>query len=400
MEYGMKNIFWYKTVYIALRLPFFIYYKIFHNYHYKKYKPKNRPFMVLSNHNSEGDQFMVGLAIKGHMFFVASEHIIRNGIGGKLIKFLANPIIRKKGAQAKDTIKDITDTLNNGSNVCMFVEGNRSFNGQTGWISPTNGTLVKNSKAALITFRLEGGYFRTPRWAAYKRKGPEFGHVVNEYSIEQLQSMTEDQITQAIRKDLYSNAFDSQKQNPHKYKGKNLAEHLETVLFVCPKCKDIDTLKSDKNLFYCSCGYKVYINEYCAFEDTFGNSPIFENVYDWDMWQRTYLKENISMLRQKYKDQPIFSHEEQTLSIINAMKNAEEINTGTMQLFCDRLVISSKSMENQFLLSDITGFSISLRMTIFFSTADNKYYEIKSGTLRTGVGYLMLYRFLTGRDYI
>ncbi|MDD3092698.1 MAG: hypothetical protein PHV04_01095, partial [Clostridia bacterium] len=78
----MKNLAWFKTIYAILRIPFTIYYKVFHNYHYKKYKPKNKPFLVLSNHNSDGDQFMVGMAIKGHMFFVASEHIVRHGFGG------------------------------------------------------------------------------------------------------------------------------------------------------------------------------------------------------------------------------------------------------------------------------------------------------------------------------
>ena len=39
-------------------------------------------------------------------------------------------------------------------------------------------------------------------------------------------------------------------------------------------------------------------------------------------------------------------------------------------------------------------------MTIFFSTKDGGYYEIKSDMVRTGVGYLMLYRYLTDRDYV
>ena len=394
----MKNLAWFKTIYAILRIPFTIYYKVFHNYHYKKYKPKNKPFLVLSNHNSDGDQFMVGMAIKGHMFFVASEHIVRHGFGGRLVKFLANPIIRKKGAEAKSTVNDIIETLQNKSNVCMFVEGNRSFNGQTGWISPTNGQLVKNSHATLITFRLDGGYFRTPRWAVSRRKGPEFGRVVNEYPYELLKDMTEDEITKIIRNDLYVNAYDWKKENQYIYKGKNLAENLETVLFVCPKCKGIDTLKSNDNEFFCSCGFKVILNEYCSFENS--DNDFFKNVYQWDMWQRNYLKENLDTLKSEYKDKPIFSHTDQTLSLINIEKNAKKVNSGKMELFSDRLVISSEKQTNVFYLSSITGFSISKMMTIFFSTNNGEYYEIKSDSIRTGVGYLILYRYLTGRDYV
>ncbi|HXK72208.1 MAG TPA: lysophospholipid acyltransferase family protein [Clostridia bacterium] len=394
----MKNLTWFKTIYAILRIPFTIYYKVFHNYHYKKYKPKNKPFLVLSNHNSDGDQFMVGMAIKGHMFFVASEHIVRHGFGGRLVKLLANPIIRKKGAEAKSTVNDIIEALQNKSNVCMFVEGNRSFNGQTGWISPTNGQLVKKSHATLITFRLDGGYFRTPRWAVNRRKGPEFGRVVNEYPYELLKDMTEDEITQIIRNDLYVNAYDWKKENQYIYKGKNLAENLETVLFVCPKCKGIDTLKSNKDEFFCSCGFKVILNEYCSFENS--DNDFFKNVYQWDMWQRNYLKENLDTLKSEYKDKPIFSHRDQTLSLINIEKNAKKVNSGKMELFSDRLVISSENKTDIFYLSSIAGFSISKMMTIFFSTNNGEYYEIKSDSIRTGVGYLILYRYLTGRDYV
>jgi hypothetical protein len=385
-----------------LRIPFTVYYKFFRNYHYRKYTPKNRPFIVLSNHNSEGDQFMVGIALKGHMFYVASEHILRSGFGGKLVRLLANPIMRKKGAEAKSTISEIHKRLEEGANVCMFVEGNRSFTGQTGWISPANGTLVKNSKASLITFRLDGGYFRTPRWAEYARKGPEFGYVVNEYSPEKLQSMSEEEITKAIREDLYTNAFDWQKKNQYRYKGKNLAEHLETVLFICPKCKGIDTLKSHGDLFSCSCGYTVKLNDYCCFEADSSDSLLFENVYQWDAWQRDYLKTNLNELKKGYTDRPILKHAGQSLSRINVTKNAELINTGTMELYSDRLVITSEDRIQQdiFYLKDITGFSVTKMATIFFSTADGSYFEIKSKIIRTGVGYLMLYRYLTDRDYV
>ena len=399
----MKHLAWFKSVYAILRIPFTVYYKVFHNYHYKKYKPKNKPFIVLANHNSDGDQFMVGIALKGHMFFVASEHILRSGFGGKLVKLLANPIIRKKGAEAKSTISEIHKRLSSGANVCMFVEGNRSFNGQTGWISPTNGTLIKNTNASLITFRLDGGYFRTPRWAKYSRKGPEFGQVVNEYSPEKLKSMSEEEITQAIRNDLYINAFDWQDTSKYRYKGKNLAEYLETILFVCSKCKSIDTLKSSENTFSCTeCGYKARINDYCCFETDTDNAYNMKNVYEWDKWQRAYLKDNIDNLKISYIEKPILRHTGQTLSRINITKNADIINTGIMELYSDRLTIMNddQTHQNVFYLVDIKGFSVTKMMTIFFSTKDGGYYEIKSDIVRTGVGYLMLYRYLTDRDYV
>ena len=54
-------------------------------------------------------------------------------------------------------------------------------NGQTGFISEHTGKLVKESGAALVTYKFVGGYLRKPRWATTPRKGPIMGHFVNEY---------------------------------------------------------------------------------------------------------------------------------------------------------------------------------------------------------------------------
>lgn len=396
----MKHIIWHKIVYAFLWLGFTAYYKLFHNYHFRIYRPKSKTYLVLSNHNSDGDQFMVGIPLVRHMYYVASEHLFRQGLASKLIKSLAAPIVRKKGNEGKSTIKDITYALSHGANVCLFVEGNRSFNGETGWISSSNGALVKNSGAGLITFRLDGGYLRTPRWAAYRRKGPEYGQVIHEYTKEDLASMTEDEITEAIKRDVYTNAYTFQKEHPEKYSGRNLAEHLETLLFVCPKCHGIDTMTSIGDRFFCSCGLDVKINEYCFFESNKKDPVPFETVYDWDKWQRSYLTENIESIIKEYTDKPFFSHEGQRLSRINIMKDTDLLCEGKMELFSDRLLITGTDCKNVFTLNDIAAISVTKMMTLFFSTKDGGYYEIKSESIRTGVGYVMMYRYLTGKDYI
>jgi hypothetical protein len=62
-------------------------YKVFHNYHYKNTVLKADLLSFFANHNSDGDLFMVGMAIKGLMFFVAMSIIVRSGSEGSLSSF-------------------------------------------------------------------------------------------------------------------------------------------------------------------------------------------------------------------------------------------------------------------------------------------------------------------------
>jgi hypothetical protein len=93
---------------------------------------------------------------------------------------------------------NIMRAIKNKSNVGLFAEGDKTWNGRTGRLHPTTGRLVKASRAALVTYKLTGGYLTSPRWSKSVRQGRMYGQMVNIYLPEQLQSMTAEEITQAI----------------------------------------------------------------------------------------------------------------------------------------------------------------------------------------------------------
>ncbi len=134
--------------------------------------------------------------------------------------------------------------------MCLFAEGNRSYNGVTGPIFPATGKLAKATGASLVTYRFEGGYLTTPRWSRSTRKGNMRGYVVNVYSPEQLKTMSPEEVNQRIREDIMEDAFDRQLTMPYRYKGKDLAKGLEHALYFCPKCGKTGTLHSSKKHFF------------------------------------------------------------------------------------------------------------------------------------------------------
>ena len=386
----MKRRF-HRAFYALMRILVAPYFATLGRYRWRVYRPKSSRYIVLTNHNTNYDFFLTGLSFRAHMYYVASEAILRHGLGGRLVKLLSDPIPRKKGASGKDAADEILRRLKNGSNVCMAVEGNRSFTGETGWISPANAPLIRASGAGLITYRIHGGYFASPRWSAQQRRGRIWGELVREYTPSELAAMTDAELTEAIRRDIYVNAYDDQAKHRYKYKGKAPAEHLETALFLCPECKRFSTLHSAGATLRCeACGLS-------ATYDDFGylHAAPFETVLAWSDWQRAYLQDFLPTTREDC-DRPIFSDSQVRLYAVG--HHAAPLVEGSITLYPDRLCFSDGARECAFPLRDITHFSIYLTCNILF-TAAGSYYEVKPQRPYSALKYLICWRFLTGRDY-
>jgi hypothetical protein len=332
------------------------------------------------------------------MFFVAGEHLFRKRWLRTIANFFIKPIIRRKGVPATEVVGIIKQTLSEGGNVWMAPEGIRSINGMTAFISPATGQLVKESEVGLITYRIHGGYLRSPRWAAVRRKGPMYGEFVAEYTREQLAEMSVDEINEAIRRDLCVNAFNDQKMCPFPYPGTRLAEDLETVLYVCPHCCEIAKLHSKGDLFFCDCGFSVRYNEYGIFESISNHLISFDNLSDWDKWQRKYLEEQLPKLLKTSAGTPILSDQDQHLyQIISG--NAKFLAMGRFAIFIDRFEFGEGEDKYVFSFNDLAGFAFSLQMKILFSCKNGTYYEIQSDYPRSATKYMALYRYLIGKPY-
>ena len=241
------------------------------NYEYDQIKHIEGPYLLLANHNMELDPVLVGEAAENQIYFVASEHLLRKGIVTKLLMYFLKPIIHLKGRQGAKTVKQMLRTLQEGHRVCIFPEGNRSFNGVTMDMEASIAKVAKKARVKLITYRLEGGYLTQPRWATNLRRGKIRGRLVNVYTPEQLAEMSDAQISQAIIADLQEDAYATQKKERIAYKGKNLALGLESTIFCCPKCGAYGKLHSENDRFFCQCGFQVVYDVYGDMTDKDGN---------------------------------------------------------------------------------------------------------------------------------
>jgi len=165
------------------------------------------PYILLSNHTTDGDPFLIGLAAKRPIHFVASEHMSRQGLIGWWVMNFLEPILHQKGKQGLATTKAMIKAVKNGACVGLFPEGGRSFSGETEELLSNTSKLVKALKTTLVTVKIVGGYEIQPRWGVKQSKT---GHLKLElsgvYSPEEIKSMSDDELMDLIKRDLYVKA--------------------------------------------------------------------------------------------------------------------------------------------------------------------------------------------------
>ena len=115
-----------------------------------------RNYFILSNHQTAGDQFFVGMAFKKHLYYVATEDLFSNGFVSKIIKYLVAPIPIKKSTNDVNAVMNCMRVAREGGSVALFPEGNRTYSGKTEYIKPSVAQLAKALKLPIAFFRIEG----------------------------------------------------------------------------------------------------------------------------------------------------------------------------------------------------------------------------------------------------
>ena len=375
-----------RRAYKALYRPAKLFMKGLLNYTYELGPWTEGPCLILSNHVTDFDPILVGLSFPEHMYYVAGENVMRMGFLSKVVTRYASVIQRIKGTTDAEAALQILRTLRKGRNVCMFAEGNRTFTGETLPIAPATAKLVKMSRSTLVTYRLTGGYLSTPRWSTHRRKGRMYGAPVGVYPPEEIKKMSEAEISALLARDLYENAYDTQAKAPVAFRGKALAETLETALYLCPKCRRIDTLHSQGDRFFCDCGLSMTLDEFGFFR---GDGLPFKTPLDWDKWQTGEMER----LAETMGEEAAFSDEGQTLNRKEDDHSLTPLVTGTMALYRDRLTVGDLA----FPLRDLRGIGLIQRQGMVFSTADGDY-AVTATRLRCVRKYQTLFEFLKGNN--
>ena len=97
------------------------------------------PVLLISNHVTNWDPLLVAMSLKDkQMYYVASEHLFRLGILSKLLVWLVEPLPRKKATMGTDTVMMCLRHLRAGHAVCLYAEGNSTWDGLSDKVFPAS----------------------------------------------------------------------------------------------------------------------------------------------------------------------------------------------------------------------------------------------------------------------
>ena len=298
---------------------------------------QNRPYLILLNHQMVFDQFLVGMAFKGPIYYVATEDIFSIGWVSRLLQYAVAPIPIKKQTTDLKAVKDCAQVAREGGTIAIAPEGNRTFSGKTEYIKPSIVKMAKLLKMPIAIFRIEGGYGVQPRWSDVVRRGRMKAYVSRVIEPEEYRKLPDEEFFSMLKKELYVNEAAADQLLLHK---KN-AEYMERAMYVCPYC-GLSEFESHDDVVECKkCGRRI---QYLPSKELKGvdfEFP-FRFVNDWYEYQNNFIRKlDVS----PWLEKPMY-RDKARLSEVIVYKNKRPIlEDAVVCLYGDRITVEGEGME-------------------------------------------------------
>ena len=343
---------------------------------------EKRPYLILLNHQTAFDQFFVGMAFKGPVYYLASEDIFSNGFVSSLIKYLVAPIpIKKQTVDAKSII-NIFRVAKEGGTIAIAPEGNRTYSGITGYMNPSIAPLARRLGMPIALYRIEGGYGAHPRWSDVVRRGKMRGYVSRVVSPEEYASLSDDELFEIIKNELYVNEAVADSQ----FKHKKLAEYLERALYVCPYC-GLSTFESHNDVVKCKkCEREIRYLPTKELEGVGFEFP-FRFVAEWYDYQVDFVN-GLNVL--EYDEAPMYTESADLYEVTPCKRKDLIAERMQISLYGNRVEWVTADGKTVSTFEDISSIAVLGRNKLNIYCA-SKVYQLKGGKRFNALKYVNMY---------
>lgn len=343
------------------------------------FKEIKGPCVILGKHQSIYDPLIMGISsYPRRINFIGGYTYFYNNFLSILFKLLQ---VIPKFQYQNDILamRKIMEVKEKGGIIGLFPTGRLP---SCGVGQPTTDSLTKlliKMKIPVYFLNIEGAYLSSPKWAVNKRRGEVHSSVCLLIPEEKLVNENLEALTRLIDKKLYYNEYEWQKKNMIIYKGKNLAEKLENILYKCPSCGTEFMTKSYNNHIQCrKCRMDLTIDEYGFFkENSFFDSPL-----DWYIYQEKMVNEEIR------NNQIILKSKAKVYSPNQKTKKIELLGEGIVELIKGKEIVFVDSYSKDKLIFDLKNvqslpyragenFEISKNMGIYKFVLENGQESVK-----------------------
>lgn len=342
----------------------------------------DRNWLVLSNHQTDFDQFFISLAFRQPVYYVALEDLFSNGFLSKVISWLVAPIPFMKASKDLKAVMTCIRLAKEGGTVGMFPEGNRTYSGRTCYINPSVTSLAKKMGLPIAIFRIEGGYGIKPRWAIKGRNGHMKAGVRRVIEPEEYKNMSKEELYELICRELWVD----ETKDDSLFPAKAAAEGLERVLYLCPDC-GLSEFQTKGDILQCKhCGrqYRYLPNKQLQSLD--GESP-FRYIADWYDYQESYIR---SLDLSPYTNTPMYCDTADLSEVIVYDRKHLIHKSAPIRLLADRLEIGDGQKRLLLSYDDIKAMACIAdhKLNIFYRDC---IYQLKGGTGFNALKYCHIY---------
>ncbi len=340
------------------------------------------PCLILANHCSFFDPLIVLSVTPQQIGFVAGDHLFRYRFIKWFLSEKFGSVSCEKGSNHMKAVMDIKRIIQEGGKLCMFGDGNITYDGATEPMDVSTGKLARMLKCPVVTVRIEGSYALRPRWSTLFHRGKVRCERVGVYYPEQLQKMTPQETIDMFNRDLYVEEPQRDENEKKAFMGKS--KGLQYVLYSCPVCGSFKTIVPDgrSGIKCVKCGAAGEWTRYGIIDST--DFP-YKTLYEWNRWQKEHVREIVSKYDKMYATNPgarlielTQDHKEVTVTEGNLSLSGTELSVG----------------EYSFKIRDIMQFDTRDKGIILFTTYSGKYYEIRSENGYPGLLYKEIFNDL------
>lgn len=246
-----------------------------------------RPFrkggcLVVANHLSSIDPWILAARIPP-VSYIANEDGLRDRFFKLVRTFMVGALPKRKGMSDPAVVPEVIRRVRAGRHVGIFLEGDQSWHGKTDPIIPGIGKLVKICRSPVAIVVLRGPYMCHPRYRKKGRRGPVYIDV-KWLMPEDVKSMNPQQIIEALQQGIEHDELKDPLLADKSYpEDENLAEGLEQMLWKCPSCNALNTIKTTGTMIHCTaCGMSTKLSQRYQIDKS---ETGYDNIGQWYRWQ-------------------------------------------------------------------------------------------------------------------
>lgn len=254
---------------------------------------RHEPCLILMNHSS-----FLDLKIASRILYPRPYHIVctSDGFVGRAAMMRGIGCIpTKKFVSEPELLTDMEHVLHTlRSSVLMFPEASYSFDGTATPLPESLGRCLKHLGVPVVMIRTYGAFAYDPLYNNLQRRRVEVSaDVTYLLSPEEIAEKDARELNDLLARQFSFDNFRWQQENGVRVNEPFRADHLNRVLYKCPRClAEGKTVGEGVTLRCTACGAAYTLTEDGRMQAEDGRTE-FPHIPDWYAWERACVREEI-----------------------------------------------------------------------------------------------------------